>query len=207
MTDFTWPRSFAPSELKHRLKTSSVVFVNPFNGRRQILERMAAVWYFKIVIPAFQNDWMQEIEGIVAGLNGPVNSVRMPFWPALPARGELQGTPSITGKNNSKSLILSGCTPDSYYILRRGDYIQTSPGRVHMVTAPVHAIGTATTAIPIEPFLRENPVTQTLAAATDTTTMTIRMQLTGDNAVEQTISSPRKSNLSLEFIENLDQIV
>lgn len=199
MPDVIWPLEYAPSEMQVKIATITTVFTNPYSGVRQTLKRDGSRWVMKITLPAFSDAWTRDIEGLIAGLEGPANTVLVPMFHALNPIAPIVGSPQMRGKINATKLYISGFPLAREKVLRRGDIIQTSPGRAHMVTEDVNSDGTGNAYPLIMPPLREDPVVGPL----QTRNCYVRMNLVNDDSFNQNLTPPRASKITLEFIENL----
>lgn len=200
MSDAVWPIAFNPGGQEFYLATLTTVFGNPYSAAAQVLERDGQRWVCRMTLRR-GSTLAREIDAFLAGLRGPVGTVLVPDFRTRAARGSLAGAPHLAD-GAGRSLTVTGFAPGAAGVLLPGDLIQTSPGRGHIVTAPVDADGNGAATAPVEPRLRA-PVTVGPLATQD---VRVRMRLTSDDAGRNPTRPPRRSEWQLEFVEVLEDL-
>ncbi|MFP4098733.1 MAG: hypothetical protein ACLFU1_08120 [Alphaproteobacteria bacterium] len=151
--ELNWPLDIRPAQQSFYIKPQTTRFQNPFTGQVQVLERDAARWTSRIELTRPEKD-ARQLDALIAALRGSVGHVFVPNFVRLKANGSLAGNPQLVSGTGT-TLTIDGFTPDAVGVLLAGDYIQTSPGRVHMVLQDVDADATGEALVGVAPRLRE----------------------------------------------------
>ncbi len=191
MTDTVWPLTCQPRSMEFYIQTLTAVFTNPYTRVQQVLERAGQRWVCRMEIER-GDPVASEIDALLASIRGPAGTVLVPDFRRLWARGD-PGSAQLTG-GAGRSLTVTGLAGQ----LLPGDLVQTSTGRMHIVTA---AAGPGSATVAIEPPLRE---TVTVGALV-TDAVRCRMRLQTDDAGRNPTRAPRFSRYSLAFAEVLDE--
>ncbi|MBI1207254.1 MAG: hypothetical protein GC191_08190 [Azospirillum sp.] len=197
MTATPWPLSFRPAEIEFFIATLTAQFSNPFTGQTQVQERDGARWVARFTL-RLTFDRCRALEAFVAGLRGPAGELLVPDFRRLAASGSLAGSP-VLASGTGRTLNLTGFTPAALGVLKAGDLVQTSAGRMHMVTADVDADGSGNAAVSIEPRLRDAVTVGALV----TDAVRAKMRLTSDEAGRNRTQPPLKAEYQIDLIEVL----
>ncbi|CAK0749987.1 DUF4198 domain-containing protein [Azospirillaceae bacterium] len=192
-----WPLKYRPETQSFYVRTLTARFTNPYTSQTQVLERDGAMWVSSLTL-SLSSDLALSFEAFLAGLKGPAGEVLVPDYRRLKARGSLLGTPQLASGSGTV-LTLSGFIPNAVGVLKAGDLIQTSIGRVHMVLDDVTASGSGSATISIRPRLRD-PVS---VGPLVTNNCMLRMRLLSDDAGKNQTKPPLKASYQIDLIEAL----
>lgn len=197
MTTKLWPLAFKPASSRFLIRPLESRLTNPYTRVVQIQERDGARWEGKLTFKGNGRPMIQ-LAAFLTGLRGGVVPVLVPDFARLAATGSLAGSPQLVA-GSGRSLSVTGFTPHAAGVLNAGDLIQTSPGRMHMVTADVAADADGAAMVTIEPRLREPVKIGPLV----TEVVRVRMRLTADDAGAGQTSAPNATSLTVELYEVL----
>jgi hypothetical protein len=194
-----WPLEWRPNEQSFYVRTLTARFQNPYTRHVQVLERDGALWVSRLAIRAGEPRKARAIDGFLGGLRGVVG-VLMPDFRRRRALGSLAGAPRLVA-GAGRTLQIDGFTPGAAGVLAAGDLIQTSFGRVHMVTDPVDADDTGAATVKMVPRLRE----AVTAGPLQTTDCRVLMRLADDDAGRNQSTPPIRTAYELDFVEILPE--
>ena len=197
--ELNWPLDIRPNQQSFYIKTLTARHENPFTGQVQVAERDAARWRTQVSLRRPEKD-SRRVDALIAALRGSVGHIFIPHFARLKASGSLAGSPQLVSGTGT-TLTLSGFTANSSKVLLAGDYIQTSPGRVHIVLQDVDADASGNAGIAVAPRLRE-PI---VAGPLITDTCRVRMRLLNDDSNENSTDTRLHTTYNFEFIEVLPQ--
>lgn len=197
--ELNWPLDIRPAQQAFYIKPVSTRFENPFTGQVQVLERDAARWMSRIELRRPEKD-ARRLDALIAALRGSVGHVFVPHFARLKASGSLAGDPQLVSGTGT-TLTINGFTPDATGVLIAGDYIQTSPGRVHMVLQDVDADATGAALVAVAPRLREAVIAGPLV----TENCRVRMRLASDESNENLTDIRFRTSFLLDLMEVLPQ--
>ena len=190
MADAVWPLAIRPQRQSFWLATRTTQFDNPFFGTAQRIEWQGTRWRAELSLHR-AGPVTRVIDAFIAALNGPAGTVLLPDFRRLAARSDL-GTPLVTASTATTLTVADLDGP-----VLPGTLVQTSPGRGHMVTAPVEPGSSVT--LPIAPTLRE-PI---IAGPLITTEVRVRMRLVDDDQNANPTRRWRRTEWRLAFEEVL----
>ena len=195
----TWPLDLRPTQQSFYIRTNTISFQSPLTGQTQVQERDGARWVANISLSRNQTD-TRRIEAFLAALKGPVGIILLPDFRRLSAKGSLAGLPYLASGSGT-NLTITNFMPNAENVLRAGDLIQTSTGRVHMVLQNINANGSGAAVVPIAPRLRE----AITVGALITNNARARMRLLSDDAARNQTDKQLLSRFELELIEALPE--
>ena len=194
MTDpVVWPLEIRPHRQSFWLAMRTQRFDNPYDETAQLIEWQGSRWQAELVLRRAGPAALL-IQALVDRIAASGLAL-VPDFRRLSARGSLAGTPQVTGGSGG-SLSVTGFTPGATVLLP-GDLVQASPGRAHMVTAPVVAVA-GTTPVPIAPPLRGAVEPGPLV----TSAARVRMALVED-AIPNPATATGRTEWTLAFVEDL----
>ncbi|CAK0747415.1 DUF4198 domain-containing protein [Azospirillaceae bacterium] len=193
----TWPLKYRPETQSFYVRTLTARFTNPYTSQTQVLERDGAMWMSSMTL-SLSSDQALSFEAFLAGLKGPAGEVLVPDYRRLKALGSGLGSPQLVS-GSGIVLTLSGFTPNAVGVLKAGDLIQTSAGRVHMVLDDVAASSNGEAVVKVSPRLRD-PVS---VGPLVTNNCMLRMRLLSDDAGKNLTKPPLKASYQIDLIEAL----
>ncbi|MBI1208023.1 MAG: hypothetical protein GC191_12140 [Azospirillum sp.] len=197
MTAVLWPLSFQPAEAEFFIATLTSTFVNPFTNQVQVLERDGARWVARLTL-RLAYDRTRAFEAFLAGLRGPAGELLVPDFRRLEASGSVAGAP-VLAAGTGRTLSVTGFASGATGVLKAGDLIQTSPGRMHQVIEDIDADASGNASVRVEPRLRDPVVVGPLV----TSTVRCRMRLTSDEAGRNRTQPPLKAEYQIDLVEVL----
>ncbi|MCB9983647.1 MAG: hypothetical protein H6861_08270 [Rhodospirillales bacterium] len=197
--ELNWPLDIRPAQQAFFIETRSVRWPNPYTGQVQVLERDAARWKSRIELRRPDKD-ARQLDALIAALRGSVGHVFVPHFARLKASGSMAGDPQLVSGTGT-TLTIEGFTPNALGVLLAGDYIQTAPGRIHMVLQDVDADGTGAALVAVAPRLREAVVAGPLV----TENCRVRMRLASDESNENLTDIRFRTSFLLDLMEVLPQ--
>ncbi len=192
-----WPLDLRPLQQTFYIQTNTIRFESPLTGTVQVQERDGARWAASISFQRAQDD-TRRIEAFLAALSGPAGIILLPDFRRLAAKGSLAGAPQLASGSGT-TLSLTGFTPSAAGVLKAGDLIQTSQGRMHMVVQDVNADSSGNATVAIAPRLRE----AVAAGALITNNVCAYMRLVSDDSGKNQTSAQMLSRFDFDLIEVL----
>jgi hypothetical protein len=183
MVEYAWPEALRPTRLTFYLQHNTTRFVSPVTRATQVLRREGARWVAEASFDPLSPARAGLLEGLLAGLAGSLNTVRIWDWRREYRSGDprsqgdvptgpysfsdstifTDGTGLVVGSGNpalaagatrgALSIQTQGWWPNAL-AMAAGDYLGLG-GRLYMATEAVTASGAGTATIPIAPPLRE----------------------------------------------------
>ncbi len=193
----TWPLNLKPASQSFYIRTNTAQFRSPLTNQVQTLERDGALWVAKLSLTRGIMD-TRRLEAFLASLQGPAGIVLLPDFRRLNPQGSLAGSPQLVSGSGT-SLVVHGFTPSAAGVLKVGDLIQTSAGRMHMVVQDIDADENGYANVTIRPRLRDAITTGALI----TQNVRAQMQLTSDDAGSNDTDYRQQTRFQLEFTEVL----
>lgn len=196
-----WPLEWRPGTQSVAIESARVAVTSVSTGATYTwLPAIGGLWVCKMSLRAGASPNtipLPDLRALLARPNAG-EPIELPDFSRLSARGSLmKHTGVVISGGSGRELALSRLPVSMSGILRAGDLISPSPGRMHMVTADVAADADGTAAVPIDPPLRVAPSLGAVAPGP----ARCLMMLMPDSGSAPTIEPPGKTGMTLSFRE------
>lgn len=196
--DVVWPAALVPDSFSFTYQANSNKYQSVFTGDTQTAAFPGAHFKCTLGLKDLNNNESKLLMSFIAKMNGVAGRVQL--WDVSVKGKPAKGTPLISGATgNLTTLATKGWTPNTV-ILKEGDYVSFGSGpnlELKIVTADVTSSATGTATIPVMPWIRNYPATN---SAVEVENPKGRFRFINDENGKD-VSYYDQHSYSLEFVE------
>lgn len=193
-----------PQAVTAELIANTAVSPSPLTGSAQTLARVGMRWLITHSWHDVIGDERGEVMALIAFLKGQENRVRLSAMDN-PANGAYGGSPTVNGASQTGSSLAIGGAGTVTDWIKAGDYFSTSVNGEHelkMATQDSSSSGGNATLV-FEPPLRDSPANGSAIFVGDGGTKPRGLFMMAENAAGWSSSPGGKSNISVQFSEDI----